>query len=86
VAHGEAAYGQSIAAHAQAKRDRKERLARARSDHELSVRREREQVGRQHAVIDQMARDFADGKRKAVADYFSGVLAMQRYPSDFPTG
>jgi restriction system protein len=86
VAHGEAAYEQATAAHAQAKRDRKERLARARSDHELSVRREREQVGRQHAVIDQMARDFADGKRKAVADYFSGVLAVQRYPSDFPTG
>jgi hypothetical protein len=45
VAHGEAAYEQATAAHAQAKRDRKERLARARSDHELSVRREREQVG-----------------------------------------
>ena len=86
VAHGEAAYEQAIAAHAQAERDRKERLARARSDHELSVSREREQPGRQHAVIDQMARDFADGKRKAVADYFSGVLAVQRYPSDFPTG
>ena len=33
-----------------------------------------------------MARDFADGKRKAVADYFIGVLTVQRYPSDFPTG
>lgn len=86
VAHGEAAYEQATAAHAQAERDRKERLTRARSDHELSVRRERERVRQQHAVIDQMARDFADGKRKAVADYFSGVLAVQRYPSDFPTG
>jgi restriction system protein len=86
VAHGEAAYEQAIAAHAQAEQDWKERLTRARSDHELSVRRERERVRQQHAVIDQMARDFADGKRKAVADYFSGVLAMQRYPNDFPTG
>ena len=86
VSHGEAAYGQATGAYAQAERDRKERLARARSDHELSVHRERERAGRQHAVIDQMARDFADGKRKAVADYFSGVLAVQRYPSDFPTG
>ena len=34
----------------------------------------------------QQARDFAEGKRKAVADYFSGVLAVQRYPSEFPTG
>ena len=48
--------------------------------------RERERVRQQHAVVDQMARDFAEGKRKAVADYFSGVLAVQRYPSDFPTG
>ena len=28
-----------------------------------------------------MARDFADGKRKTVADYFSDVLAVQRYPA-----
>lgn len=86
VAQGEATYKQAAAAHAQAERDRKERLARARSDHELSVRRERERVRQQHAVIDQMARDFADGKRRAVADYFSGVLAVQRFPRDFPTG
>ena len=86
VAQGEAAYEQAIAAHAQAERDRREQLARAQSDHELSVSRERERLRRQHAVIDQMARDFAEGKRKAVADYFSGVLAVQRYPSDFPTG
>ena len=86
VAQGEAAYEQALAAHAQAERHRKEQLARAQSDHEQSVSRERERVRRQHAVVDQMARDFAEGKRKAVADYFSGVLAVQRYPSDFPTG
>jgi restriction system protein len=86
VAHGQAAYEQAIAAHAQAERDRREQLARAQSEHELSVSREREHARRQHTVIDQMARDFAEGKRKAVADYFSGVLAVQRYPSDFPTG
>jgi restriction system protein len=86
MAHGEAAYEQATAAHSQAERERKEQLARARSDHELSERRERERVRQQHAVIDQMASDFADRKRKAVADYFSGVLAVQRYPSDFPTG
>ena len=86
VAQGEAAYEQAIAAHAQAERYRKEELARAQSDHELSVSGERERARQQHAVVDQMARDFAERKRKAVADYFSEVLAMQRYPSDFPTG
>ena len=86
VARGQAAYEQAIAAHAQAERDRKEELARAQSDHELSISHEREQVRQQHAVIDQMARDFADGKRKTVADYFSTVLTVQRYPSGFPTG
>ena len=86
VAHGQAAYEQAIAAHAQAERDRREELERAHSEHELSVSRERERARRQHAVVAQMARDFADGKRKAVADYFSGVLTVQRYPSGFPTG
>ncbi len=86
VAQGEAAYEQAIAAHAQAERHRREQLARAQSDHEQSASHERERVWRQHAVVEQMARDFAEGKRKAVADYFSGVLTVQRYPSDFPTG
>jgi hypothetical protein len=86
VAHGQAAYEQAVAARAQAERRRGEQLARAQSGHELSVSRERERVRGQHAVVDQMARDFADGKRKTVADYFSGVLTVQRYPGDFPTG
>lgn len=86
VAQGEAAYQQAVTAHAQAERSRREQLAQAQSLHEQSVSRERERVQRQHAVVAQMARDFADRKRKAVADYFSGVLTVQRYPSDFPTG
>ena len=64
VAQGEAAYEQAIAAHAQAERDRKEQLAQAQSDHELSASRERERVRRQHAVIDQMARDFAEASAR----------------------
>ncbi len=86
VAQGEAAYERATAAHGQAERRRREELARAQSDHGQSVSRERDRVRRQHAAIDQMARDFPEGKRKAVADYFSGVLTVQRYPSDFPTG
>ena len=86
VTQGETSYRQAIAAHAQAEQDRKEQLAQAQAAHEQSVSRERERVGRQHAVVDEMARDFAEGKRKAVADYFSGVLTLQRYPGDFPTG
>jgi len=86
LAEGEAAYEQALTVHAQDERDRKEQLARAQSHHEQSAGRERARVWQQHAVVDQMARDFAAGKRKAVADYFSGVLTVQRYPSDFPTG
>jgi restriction system protein len=86
LAQGEAAYAQAIAAHAQAERHRREQLALAQSDFEQSASEEREHVRRQHAAVDQMARDFAEGKRKAVADYFSGALTVQRYPSDFPTG
>ena len=84
VAQGEAAYERAIAAHAHAEQRRGEQLARAQSDHEQSVSRERERVRQQHAVVDQMARDFAEGKRKAVADYFSGALTVQRYPKRLP--
>ncbi len=76
VAQARATYAQAVAAHAQAERDRREQLVRAQSDHEHSVGRERQRVRRQHAVVDQMARDFAERKRKAVADYFSGVLTQ----------
>ena len=81
VAQGEAAYELAITAQAQDERDRKEQLAQARAAHEQSVNRERERVPQQHAAVYQMARDFADGKRKTVADYFSDVLAVQRYPA-----
>ncbi|HET9894586.1 MAG TPA: restriction endonuclease [Streptosporangiaceae bacterium] len=85
LADGQAAYEKALAEHSRAEQIRKEQLARARTAHEQSADRERETVRQQHALIDQMARDFADGKRKAVADYFTGILAVQRYPSDFPT-
>ena len=48
--------------------------------------RERERVQQQHDAVDQLARDFAAGRRKAVADYFREVLAAQHYPGDFPIG
>jgi restriction system protein len=86
VAQGESRYRQAVAAHAQAERSRREQLARAQAAHEQTLSRERERVRRQHAGVDQMVRDFAEGKRKAVADYFAGVLAVLRYPSGFPTG
>lgn len=86
LARGKADYEQAVAAHARVERSRTELLARAQSAHAQSMGQERERVRRQHASVDQMARDFAEGKRKAVADYFNGVLTVQRYPSDFPTG
>lgn len=86
VEQGEIAYWQAVSAHAEAERSRVQELARARAAHQQAASRERSRVDRQHESVDQMARDFAEGKRKAVADYFSGVLAVQRYPGDFPTG
>ena len=86
VAQGEADYPKAIAAHAHAEQQRKEELAQAETAHDQSVSRERERAWEQHAAVDQMARDFGDGKRKAVADYFTGVLTVQQYPSGFPTG
>ena len=76
LAQGEAAYEQAVAVHGQDERGRREQLAQAQLDHEQSAERERERVRRQHAAVDQMARHFAEGKRKAVADYFSGVLTV----------
>jgi restriction system protein len=86
VAQYQADYEQAMAAHAQAERQRLEQLAQLRASHERSLAADRERVRRQHAAIDQMASDFAAGQRKAVADYFAEVLALQSYPGDFPAG
>jgi restriction system protein len=86
VAQYQADYEQAMAAHAQGEQQRLEQLARLRASHERSLSADRERVRRQHAAIDQMASDFAIGQRKAVADYFAEVLALQSYPGDFPAG
>lgn len=83
---GRAAYAKALTRHAQVERDRQQRLASAEADHEQLVATERLRIQKQHELVDRWADDFAAGKRKAVADYFSEVLAAQRYPSDFPTG
>lgn len=85
VAHGQAEYERAAAAHAQAEQRRYEQLAQARAEYEAALTWERERIECQHAAVDQLARDFAAGSRKAVADYFRQVLAIQRYPADFPT-
>jgi restriction system protein len=86
VAQAKTAYEEAVNSHVVAERSRRDLLTRAQAAHRQSVDRERERVRRQHADIDQMAHEFANGKRKAVADYFSEVLTVQRYPGDFPTG
>lgn len=86
LAKGRAGYAQAVAARDEAERLRLEELARDQAAHERAANRERERVARQHSVVDQLAADFVAGKRAAVAAYFREVLAVQRYPSDFPTG
>jgi restriction system protein len=86
VAQYQADYEQAMAAHAQAEQQRLVQLAQARASYERNLAADRERVRRQHAAIDQMASDFAAGQRKAVADYFAEVLALQSYPGDFPAG
>jgi restriction system protein len=86
VAQGQAAYEQAVAAHARTEQDRLKQLAHAQAAHGKALAGDRERVRRQHAAIDQMARDFAAGERKAVAGYFAEVLAVQSYPGVFPTG
>jgi len=83
---GGAAYAEALARYAQSERDRHERLARARADHEQITTRERLRIQKQHDFVDRWTVDFAEGTRKAVADYFREILAAQRYPGDFPTG
>ncbi|MBL7487972.1 restriction endonuclease [Frankia sp. AgB1.9] len=86
LAKGQDDYAQALAAHDEDERLRKENLARDQAAHDRAVDHERERVARQHRAVDQLAGDFAAGKRAAVAAYFREVLAVQRYPSDFPTG
>lgn len=86
AAQKRAEYEQAAAEHRQAERDRLEQLDRARTAHESAVAQAKERVRRQHASIDQLERDFADGKPSAVGRYFREVLSVQSYPGDFPTG
>lgn len=85
-AKGEEDYALAVEMHRSAEQDRQVDLERARAAYEQTVDREQERVRRQHAAVDQAAAGFAEGKRRAVADYFREVLAMQRYPERFPTG
>lgn len=86
AAQAQADYEHEAAKHARDEQRRRDQLAGAKAAYRQFLLRERERVQRQHAAVDQMAADFAEGKRKAVANYFREVLAVQRYPSDFPTG
>ena len=85
VTQGRADYERADTAHTQAEQRRREQLAHARAEYDTALAREQERIQHQHDAVDQMASDFAAGRRKAVADYFREVLAMQRYPADFPT-
>jgi restriction system protein len=85
VAQGRADYERAVTAHAQAEQRRREQLAHARAEYDTALARKQERIQHQHAAVDEMSSDFAAGRRKAVADYFRQVLAMQRYPADFPT-
>jgi restriction system protein len=86
VAEGQAAYARAAADYDHAERARQAQIAQARGGHERLIAGERERVQQQHDAVDQWAREFAAGRRKAVADYFGEVLARQHYPGDFPTG
>lgn len=86
VTQRQAAYEQAVAAHNETEKARLEQLARMQTAHKLALAAEGNRVRRQHAAIDRVASDFAAGQRKAVADYFGEVLAVQTYPGDFPTG
>lgn len=78
-------YHRDVSAYEDNEQRRKETLEQARSQYEAWCRQERERVGRQHQAVDRWAADYAEGKRKAVADYFAHVLRSGRYPVDFPT-
>jgi hypothetical protein len=64
VAQRRAEYEQEAARHARAEQGRLEQLALARAAYERALAADRERVRRQHAAIDQMARDFAVGRGK----------------------
>jgi hypothetical protein len=69
LAQAKTAYEQAAGSDVLAEQWRKDLLVLAQAAHRQSADRERQQVRRQH---DQMAREFAYEKRKAVTDYFRG--------------
>ncbi|SNT64236.1 restriction system protein [Streptosporangium subroseum] len=72
-------YHRDVTAHAESERERQATLEDERLRHEERCRQERARIERQHEVVDRWAADYAEGKRKAVADYFVQILGSGRY-------
>lgn len=64
--------------------ERKERLAAAEAIHRRQVEQRRKQVAQQHATVDLLRTDLAQGKPEAVRQYLSLMLAESPYPANFP--
>ncbi len=82
---GRERFQRDVSAHAERERQRHAHLEAARARHEQSRRQDHVRIEHQHEAVDRWAADYAEGKRKAVADYFVQVLGSGRYPADFPT-
>jgi restriction system protein len=73
-----------VAAHAEAERQRQQRLEEARAAHAAKVAENRRRVEEQHAEVEELKRGFQARSAEAVAEYFTLVLDRSEYPEGFP--
>ncbi len=72
-----------MAAHAEAERQRQQRLEEARAAHAAKVAENRRRVEEQHAEVEELKRGFQARSAEAVAEYFTLVLDRSEYPKAF---
>jgi restriction system protein len=81
---GSRRYEEALAAHAAWEEGRERSLAQARLEHERGRDEAQREADDWNAQVDQFAREYQEGKPRAVTDYFRLVLDRSEYPEGFP--
>ncbi len=84
VACARTTYEAAFKAYVERERIRKAKLEEAIAEHHQKAEDLKAKVATQHKEIDELKRDFEEGKREAITAYFSAVLATSAYPESFP--
>jgi len=79
-------YEAAVQAHQQREAERRNRLERARAEHQRVIAAIEERLAGQHSEVEAFKAAFEVGEPTAVVQYFALVLERSHYPDGFPQG